>query len=205
MNYKTDDSFFTTVFPPFLYYGWSVKSWLLNDENAKFRYIRDYEIEQEFWNLEQIEDIYPDIKTITIVVNPWTRVYYSYQQLCIMKNNKDDRLLNLDQLPLDSFSKFVNALPAMPDELGNFWFSLTTPMCRWIDYEVDGELKTSDYVLRDISIEDDFQKIQEYFCSNIPLELPKKLPSYKNRYSKKTRDIVNNLFKEDIDRFGYEF
>ena len=48
MNYKNDDSFFTTVLPPFVCFGWSVKSWLLDDDAAKFRYIRDYEIESEF-------------------------------------------------------------------------------------------------------------------------------------------------------------
>ena len=87
MNYKDDDSFFTTVFPPFVYYGWNVKSWLLENENAKYRYIRDYEIEQEFWNVEQINEVYEGIKTIAIVVNPWARTYYVYQQLLEMKNN----------------------------------------------------------------------------------------------------------------------
>ena len=205
MNYEDDDSFFTTVFPPFLYYGWSVKSWLLQDENAKFRYIRDYEIEQEFWNIGQINEIYSEIKTIAIVVNPWARMHYAYQQLHAMKQANDNRVVDLTDIPLDKFSNFINSLPSMPETIDDFWFSITTPICKWIDYEIAGEIKTADYIIKDKTFEEDFKKIQEYFCSDVPLDMPKKLPSYKRFYTKKTKDIVADLFKEDIDRFGYEF
>ena len=205
MNYQTDDSFFTTVFPPFVYYGWSVKSWLLNDVNAKFRYIRDYEIEQEFWNIEQINDVYPDIKTITIVINPWDRIYYTYNQLCIMKEAQDSRFVDLTNIPLDSFSDFTNSLSSMPDTIGDFWFNITTPMSRWIVYETDAKLRTVDYILKDTTFEKDSQKLQDYFCSDTPLDLCEKLPCYKEFYNKKNRDIVADIFKEDIDRFGYKF
>tara|TARA_B110000503_G_C7166127_1_gene421958 strand:- start:455 stop:1078 length:624 start_codon:yes stop_codon:yes gene_type:complete len=205
ITYKTDDSFFTTVFPPFIYYGWIVKSWLSKNDTAKFRYIRDTEIEQEFWNIQQINDVYPEIKTIAIVVNPWARIRYAYSQLCIMKENNQLSSLDLDFLKLDSFSKFVNDLPNLPASAGNFWFTLTTPMCKWFDYAVDGESKTVDYILKDTSLESDFQLLQDYFSSNVPLDTPKKLPSYKRFYNKKTREIVAALFKEDIERFNYEF
>lgn len=205
MNYKTDNSFFTTVFPPFVYYGWSVKSWLLQDEHAKYRYIRDYEAEQEFWNIEQINEIYSGIKTIAIVVNPWARMYYAYQQLRVMKETQNTQVVDLTNIPLDNFSSFVNSLPSMPTTIGDFWFSLTTPVCKWIDYERDGEIITADYVIKDKTFEEDFKRIQEYFCSAVSLDMPKKLPSYKRFYTKKTKDIVADLFKEDIDRFGYEF
>ena len=197
MNYETDDSFFTTVFPPFVYYGWSVKSWLLQDENAIFRYIRDYEIEQEFWNIGQINEIYSEIKTIAIVVNPWDRIYYVYDQLCVMKEAEDSILKDLTNVPLDNFSNFVNSLPMMPNTFGNFWFSLTTPVCRWT--------AGADYVLKDITFEKDFQKIQEYFDSSIPLKLREKLPSSREFYNNTTKDIVASIFKEDIEQFGYTF
>lgn len=204
MNYKEDDSFFTTVFPPFVYYGWSIKSWLLNDQIAKFRYIRDHEAEQEFWNIEQINEIYPEVKSISIIVNPWARVRYSFEQLCIMKNNNAAGIKNLSQMPLDSFSKFVNNLSDLPQD-DDLWFSITTPMSRWIDYESDGKLRTVDYILKDETFESDFRKIQEYFCSDKPLNIPKIMPCYKEFYNKKNKDVVADIFKEDIDRFGYEF
>jgi hypothetical protein len=204
-TYKTDDSFFTTVFPPFIYYGWAVKSWLSNNDIAKFRYIRDAEIEQEFWNIQQINDIYPEIKTIAIVVNPWSRIYYAYNQLCMMKENNQLSSLDLNFLKLDSFSKFVTDLPNLPASVGNFWFSLTTPMCKWFDCEVDGESRTVDYILKDISLISDFQVLQDYFCAGESLRIGSSLPCYKEFYNKKTREIIATLFKEDIERFNYEF
>ena len=48
MNYKTDDSFFTVILPirtPLKY--WDIYKWAETDTNAVFRFIRDYEIEQD--------------------------------------------------------------------------------------------------------------------------------------------------------------
>lgn len=202
LTYKTDDSFFTTVFPPFVFYGTCVKFWFANNSSAKFRYIRDTEIETEFWKLEQVDDIYPGIKTISIVVNPWARMRYAYTQLCKMKEISNDSYLKL--LKLDSFEEFIISLPTM-QPTDKFWFTLATPMCRWFDYVQDGELKTVNYILKDNTIAEDFQTLQDYFCTKTPLDLPKKLPSYKKFYNKQTKNIVAAVFKEDIDRFNYKF
>jgi len=202
LTYKTDDSFFTTVFPPFVFYGTCVKFWFANNSSSKFRYIRDIEVETEFWKLEQVDDIYPGIKTISIVVNPWARMRYAYTQLCKMKEISNDSYLKL--LQLDSFDEFINSLPTM-QPTDKFWFTLATPMCKWFDYAQDGELKTVNYILKDNTIAEDFQTLQDYFCTKTPLDLPKKLPSYKKFYNKQTKNIVAAVFKEDIDRFNYKF
>jgi hypothetical protein len=190
------------VFPPFVFYGTCIKFWFVNNSSAKFRYIRDIEIETEFWKLEQVDDIYPGIKTISIVVNPWARMRYAYTQLCKMKEISNDSYLKL--LQLDSFDEFINSLPTM-QPTDKFWFTLATPMCRWFDYVQDGESKTVDYILKDNTIAEDFQTLQDYFCTKTPLDLPKKLPSYKKFYNKQTKAIVADVFKEDIERFGYKF
>ena len=197
MNYKNDDSFFTTVLPPFVCFGWSVKSWLLNNDAAKFRYIRDYEIESEFWNVAQVNEVYPGIKTIAIVINPWARMYYAYQQLLEMKSLEDPRLGDLSQLELDSFTKFIKNLPATSSKIGDFWFSITTPICNWIE--------NADYILIDTSLQQDFRTIQDYFLSDSELVVTEELPNYKEFYNNTTREIVATVFKEDIARFGYEF
>jgi hypothetical protein len=197
MNYKEDDSFFTTVLPPFICFGWSVKSWLLDNDAAKFRYIRDYEIESEFWNVAQVNEVYPGIKTIAIVINPWARMYYAYQQLLEMKSLEDPRLGDLSQLELDSFTKFIKNLPPTSSKIGSFWFSITTPICKWIE--------NADYILIDTSLQQDFRTIQDYFLSDSELVVTKELPNYKEFYNNTTREIVATVFKEDIARFGYEF
>ena len=197
ITYKTDDSFFTTVLPPFAYYGGSVKSWLQQNSAAKFRYIRDTEVEQEFWKAQQVIDVYIEIKMISIVINPWARMRYAYTQLCKMKKDKSNpyqKSINL--LNLYSFEDFIINLQDN---------TIAIPMCKWFDHEVNGEQKTVDYILKDYSLEDDFKVIQEYFCSDTPLVLPKKLPSYKRYYNTETKEIVAKLFKEDIERFNYKF
>lgn len=201
-TYKTDDSFFTTVFPPFVFYGTGVKFWFFNNNSAKFRYIRDIEVETEFWNAGQVQDLYPGIKTISIVVNPWARMRYAYTQLCKMKEIGNDSYL--ETLQLDSFEQFIISLYTM-QTTDKYWFTLAQPMSKWFDYVQDGELKTVDYILKDNSITEDFQTLQDYFCSNTPLDLPKKLPSYKKFYNKQTKAIVADVFKEDIERFDYKF
>ena len=202
LTYKTDDSFFTTVFPPFVFYGTCVKFWFAKNSSAKFRYIRDTEVETEFWNVGQVQDIYPGIKTISIVVNPWARMRYAYTQLCKMKEIGNDSYLEL--LQLNSFEEFINSLPTM-QPTDNYWFTLATPMSKWFDYTEEGGSKTVDYILKDNTITEDFQTLQDYFCTDTPLDLPKKLPSYKKFYNKQTKAIVADMFKEDIERFDYKF
>jgi len=202
LTYKTDDSFFTTVFPPFVYYGTCIKFWFANNSSAKFRYIRDTEVETEFWNLAQVDDMYPGIKTIGIVVNPWARMRYAYIQLCKMKEIGNDSYLEL--LQLNSFDEFINSLPTM-QPTDKFWFTLSTPMSKWFDYVADGELKTVDVILKDNTFTTDFKIFQNYFCTDTLLDLPKKLPSYKKFYNKQTKAIVADVFKEDIERFDYKF
>lgn len=202
LTYKNDDSFFTTVFPPFVFYGSSVKVWFAQDKTARFRSIRDLEIETEFWNIEQVQEVYPGIKTISIVVNPWARMRYAYTQLGKMKEVGNDPYL--ESLTLDSFEEFINSLPTM-QPVDKYWFTLATPMSRWFDYTEDGQLKTIDYILKDTTLEKDFQILQDYFCTVVPLKTPKKLPSYKKFYNKQTKEIVATIFKEDIDRFNYKF
>jgi hypothetical protein len=202
-TYKTDDSFFTTVLPPFIFYGWSIKSWLLDNPWGKYRYIRDYEIEQEFWSASQIQDLYPGVKLIGVVINPWARMYYAYTQLCLMKE-EGNAPIDLSEFNLDSFENFIQDVYTK-NYKSPYWFSLTTPMSKWFEYEVDGETKTIDYLIRDFAIEDDFKAVQNYFESDMPLDIEDGIHDYHSHYTDTTKEIVSVIFKEDIDKFGYTF
>jgi len=172
----------------------------MKNNNSKFRYIRDIEIEKEFWDVAQVQDIYPGIKTITIVLNPWARIRYAYIQLCEMKKNNDTSYLDLSTTDIGSFSDFVKRLPTM-QTVNNFSFTLATPMSKWIY----NEQTSVDFILKDEALEEDFKPLQQYFCIDVPLDLPIKLPSYKQFYNKTTKEIVAKLFKEDIEKFNYVF
>lgn len=172
----------------------------MKSNNSKFRYIRDIEIEKEFWDVAQVQDIYPGIKTITIVLNPWARIRYAYIRLCEMKKNNDTSYLDLSTTDIGSFSDFVKRLPTM-QPVNNFSFTLATPMSKWIY----NEQTSVDFILKDEALEEDFKPLQQYFCIDVPLDLPAKLPSYKQFYNKTTKEIVAELFKEDIEKFNYVF
>jgi hypothetical protein len=207
LTYKDDDSFFTTVYPPFIYYGFSVKKWFAENGMAKFRFLRDYESEREFWNLEKIDDYYPGIKTISITVNPWARVRHMYNTLSSMKQAGDNSYFNaelLDQIPLENFNKFVYSLPNV-EPVSPFWFSLSSSTTKWTEYNAGGVIKSVDYVLREGHFEEDFAPIQEYFCTTQPLDMPNKFAKYRSYYNKGTRTVVEQLFTEEINRFGYNF
>lgn len=206
-NFKTDDSFFTTVLPPFTYYGTSIKKWLEAESVSRFRFIRDIEIEKEFWNLKQVDEIYPGIKAITIVVNPWARMRYAYLSLCYMKEAGDYSYLTkaiLDMIPLDTFEDFIVSLQDKK-LVEPFWFALSTPCSDWITYTEDGQVRETAYILRDNYLAEDFKAIQDYFCMDRELTIPELLPEYQSHYNDTTKAIIAELFKKDIDRFGYTF
>lgn len=204
LTYKTDDSFFTLVLPPFTYYGFIVKQWLMQTTHSRFRYIRDIELEREFYNLEMIDAVYPEIKTIGITFNPWARMLHGYNTLCNMKATNDNSYMDLNIFELDSFDKFIHSLPSM-QSVEPYKFTLATPMSRWYSYQNNSEVRTVDYLLKAEALTEDFKILQEYFCCSEPLAIIDPLLEYKKTYNKKTQAIVAEVFKEDIEQFGYKF
>lgn len=200
LTYKEDQSFFTTIIPPFAYYGFSIKRWLTTNNVAKFRYIRDIEMEREFCNLKQVIDMYPGTKTIGLVLNPWARIAYGYNSLLSMKNDGNTYNLNIDSFKLDSFEDFVNSINdnTLVDP---FWFKLSTPQLEWFNHEGT----TVDYLIRAEHLEEDFKPIQEYFCSFEPLTISSTVPEYKSMYNETTKAIVAEAFEKDIEKFDYAF
>jgi hypothetical protein len=92
LTYKTDDSFFTVLMIPGDFHRASIFKWIEQSSQAKFRFIRDHEIEADYLNLHQIDDIYPGIKTIAIVTNPWLRVVRAYKTIQDLKTETALRL-----------------------------------------------------------------------------------------------------------------
>jgi hypothetical protein len=205
ITYKTDDSFFIGIYPPFVYHGMSIKNWFIHNDIAKFRFIRDVEVENEFLNLKQVQELYPGIKTFGVVLNPWARMRQAFLTLNELKIADTNRYaINaklLDSLELENFDKFIEQLSTIPTD-ENLWFSITTPLQSWISCSTSSGLLSTDYVLRGEQLEKDFKPIQEYFCTANPLNLKPNI-EYKEFYKTKTKKIVAKLFEQDIDQFGY--
>ena len=199
ITYKEDDSFFTMLVYPGMLHRLSIIKWFEENNHAKFRFVRDQESESEYFNLTQVNDIYPGIKTIAVVMNPWLRVKYSYDMICKLKDENRQIPATTFNFDLENFESFVSNIDTA--QKNNYWFTPATQQTEWLT-NVDQQ---ADYILRAEHMDEDFKIIQDYFCSNQPLTRQDTIPQYKEFYTARTRRIVAKLFKNDIERFGYKF
>ena len=134
----------------------------------------------------------------TVVRNPWSKVvsHYNYRSRrnkvmldhpisfrdwihCCYGENKDDRYY-------DTPIKFA-------------------PQCDWLrDYN---EQIPEIHILKQESLERDFRKVAEVIGVNpvLPHLNRTKTTHYSTFYDEETRNIIGESFKEDIERFGYQF
>jgi hypothetical protein len=204
LTYKTDDSFFTFLVVPGDFHRDAVLKWFETSPQAKFRFIRDNEIETDYLSLQQIDDIYPGIKTVSVVTNPWLRIVRAYNTIHLLKTAKRTIPANVFDFNIDSFEDFVCNLKNIPTT-SKYWFTPTTPQKQWLEYSTEEGTRTVDYILKSETIDADFKIIQDYFCTDVPLINKDKIPAYRKFYTKKTRDIVADIFAEDIEYFNYKF
>ena len=204
LTYKTDDSFFTLLVVPGDFHRDAVLKWFETASQARFRFIRDIEIETDYLNLQQIDDIYPGIKTVAVVTNPWLRVVRAYNTIQDLKTETRKIPATVFDFSIDSFGDFVCNLDNT-STTGKYWFTPTTPQKQWLEYNTEEGTRTADYILKSETIDADFKIIQNYFCTDVPLTYKDKIPTYRKYYTKKTREIIADIFKEDIERFGYKF
>jgi hypothetical protein len=202
LNYKTDTSFFSYVAPigsnPSLY---SIFHWFRDVDHAKFRFIKDKDIEDKKLTLKEVDELYPEVKIIAVVNNPWIRIYNFYKDFTKdLDKDHIKELIEIYDFRLDSFESFVLNLPNAKNN-PNSWFGPTTPQCEWVKYDD----RRADYLFKEESLVEDFKVIQGYFCTDVPLELQNNTQDYKEHFTDEMRKVVEELFKADIDEFGYVF
>jgi len=78
--------------------------------------------------------------------------------------------------------------------------TLSTPQVRWIEPGVT-------HLLRFENLENDFKIIQDIFKCYEPLGTSNKIEHdhYRTYYNDETQQVIAEMFKEDIEAFGYEF
>lgn len=198
-TYLNDDAFFTYIAIPGQFGNISLLNWFSVSPVARFRIIQDDEADADFLNLKERLDLYPGIVTYTVVMNPWARAYFCYQQLtdCQKQNIENPFIKYFD---LSSFENFVLSWPTAQFE--NRQFTLDTAQLDWI---VDGD-QTVDYIFRAETLATDFQAIQKYFNQeDNPLAIVEAYPDYRDKFTEEMKQHIYQLFKKDIDHFGYEF
>jgi hypothetical protein len=202
-TFKNDDSFFTVVMPtrcPIV--SWSIYRWVEKDNNAKFRFIRDLEIEQERLTIREIDDIYPEVKTVGVVTNPWARVAYSYETSINPPYNfpnVEEINKHFSGIDFTTFDTYVDSILTCNSLTNKPHPSL--PQLHWLE---NGN-KQVDYLLRSENINEDFKAIQNYFCTDRPLNIENFKFDYRSYYSDKSKAVVDTIFADDIAKFCYEF
>lgn len=196
-NYQNDSSFFgyVNVAGNIELCGIPVLEWFNREPNSQFRLIVDNETHDEFSTFSTIQELYPGIITLAWIANPWRRLVNIFEILKTLHETQQKLNItrNFDFVDF-TFESFLKQLDVGVDQ----WFLLSTPQSRWIDNA--NELL---HVIRDEFIEEDMKPIKDYFQSNTPISV--ELISYREYYTEETKKFVEDLFKEDIERFDFKY
>lgn len=202
-TFKNDDSFFTVAMPtrsPIRF--WDIYKWVEQDANAKFRFIRDLEIEQDRLTVEEIESIYPGVKTVGIVTNPWSRAAWSYA----MSINPPEGYPGISEiqkqfegLDFSSFERYLETIVTCKAITNKY--HPTKNQSYWLH----GSNRTVDFILKAETVNEDFKQIQDYFCTERPLGIENFVFDYRPHYSEKSKSIIEDIFADDIERYDYSF
>ncbi len=196
INYQNDLSFFTYItvldvsdFCP------SIVRWFEKEPNAQFRIVVDKEADSDFISYSSMQELYPGIRVIATVTNPWRRLVNIYEVL--KQLNQERRLLEtIKDIDFSNFT-FESFLTQLDTNIYK-WFNFSTLQSKWIDESNDFL-----YIVRDDFFEEDFKVLREYFKSDLPVDF--KLTSYKEYYTEETKKFVEDLFKSDIERFQFKY
>lgn len=185
--------------------GTSIGQWLTENKASD-----DY---REWYNHPSHSEIHSkDNFSFTVVRNPWDRMVSLYFFLkhwtSPIPNATNSRQIrtelyrinNYDQFPeFDIWLKNIETFKMLP------WIKWkpTDTQISWLDIAVD-------HIIRYENLENDFHKIQSLIDCHDPL--PRLLitngfvrNNYKDYYNTETIRMVENHFKEDIEKWQYEF
>lgn len=207
MNFKQDNSFFTIINIPNPYDKNLIVSWFFKNPASRYRLILDDEIDGQNLTLKGIHETFPGIKTIAVITNPWEKFYRSYKKMFEL-HEKNQIDLWLDEADCtQGFDKFLEEVLSIK-KFKNFsyWWNPSTQNTEWIEYiDEKGTKQTVDYVLKAEDIVEQFVPIQNFFESDIKYTAVYESIDYREFYSPTGRNMIYQTFKDDIERFGYQF
>ena len=138
-------------------------------------------------------DQYDRYFKFTIVRNPWSRAYSWYQNVMFDELHRQGRPIDR-QTSLYEFLKLYAGRGAL------------RPQVYWLR-RYDGSIQLN-YIGRFENLLVDFHNVCK--CLKIPaIELPHKVKGagedYRLHYDEDSKELVANIFREDIETFGYSF
>jgi hypothetical protein len=157
-----------------LNHWFEMSSW---QNEARFRLVKDKKLFQRFADVQEMEKLYPGVKYLTYVVNPYYRVLANY--FVFYQNNKDT-----------SFEDFVCGLVPQKNQLD------------WMESNNNSVV----FIVKFEQMEQDFRPIMDYFEVNDarPFVFYDKV-DYRPYYTKKSREVVESIFYKDCNGLGYSF
>ncbi len=207
MNHKEDKSFFTLLHVPTPVNLDYIVSWFFKNPSSRYRLIIDDEVYDNYMNLKHIHEVYPEIKTIAVVCNPWDRLYQGYEYMLEHLNNEDTHDW-LDEFDCkNGFDKYVESLFEIENYKNiSYWWLPTTQQYEWLEYVDDlGQTKKVDYVLKAEEMSTYFKPLQAFFESDVAFTYDYKNTDYRPHYSDYSKEMVYRHFKDDIEKYNYEF
>lgn len=152
---------------------------------------------------------YSDYFSFTFIRNPYDRVVSAYKYFRQLKEGhrwyKRNSIIS-DAADQMSFQEFVNHIPdfmkLMKRQEGSFESGIHfQPFYYFIDKEIN-------YIGRFENIQDDYNTILSKL--KLPLKPLRKTNAtnntdYRSLYIEETKDIVYNIYKEDIKKYNYKF
>ena len=161
-------------------------------------------IDDEEWminhpNLEMVRRHYSTAKAISVVRNPWQRIWSFYRKISAEGYWLDwNGKTLMDLKPLEPWLEDY----ANPDIVFDFprWFNRFTNQIDFLNGGVD-------FILKAECLETEFKVVQDYLCCLTPLPDISGYDHYEYRkyFSTRCKDIVSKIFERDIDEFGYKF
>jgi len=172
-----------------------IESWL----KPNFTVIDQHEWMINHPNSPMVRKYYPSAKTLSVVRNPWQRIWSFYRKISqegYWLDWNDQTLMDLK--PLEAWLEDY----ANPEIVFEFprWFNRFTNQVDFLEGGVD-------FVLRAEYLATEFKPVQEYLNCGIALPDISEYDHYEYRkyFSTRCKDIVSTVFERDIDQFGYTF
>ena len=162
-------------------------------------------VDEEQWmidhpHLGMVKEHYPYAKTMSVVRNPWQRVYSLYRKVSTEGYWLDwNGKTLLDLKPINDWvADYCN--PDVPFEFPR-WFNRFTNQ---IDFILVND-ENVDFVCKAETLEEDFKKIKEYLNCDIPLPDISGYDHYefKKYFSDQSIKLIAKVHERDIDCFNY--
>jgi chondroitin 4-sulfotransferase 11 len=155
-------------------------------------------------NLKTVKLYYPDAKSLSVVRNPWQRIY-SFYTIVTTDLYWDGWSSEHFETEKD-FNKWIAAY-ADPEVDFQFprWFDRFTNMYEFL---IDDDGNYADFILKAETLEEDFKQVQDYLGLDQPLPNITEFQNhyeYRNYYSSESAEVIRKMFEKDCELFKYVY